>query len=97
MYKLASLYGRASPCGVQLLHLWTRSCSVPVKQHWLRVQSTSLDCSVNQPTLVERAINKGRVRSRKRWGSRSKLTFLGQVGSASRANVNEKGGGREAS
>jgi hypothetical protein len=97
MYKLASLHSRASPCGVPLPHLWARSCSVPVKQHWLRVQSIYSDCAINQPTLVERAINQGRVRSNTRWGTRSKLTFLGQVGNASRANVNERGGGCEAS
>lgn len=87
MYELASLHGRASPCGVLLLHLWVRSCSIPVEQHWLRVQSIYSDCAVNQSTLVERAINQGRVRYNTRWGSRSKLTFLGQVGSIFGAKI----------
>jgi hypothetical protein len=66
-------------------------------QPTLVVQPVNAVCAFNQPTLVVRPINPGRVCSRKRWGTQPELTFLGQVGDARQANVNERGGGLDPS
>lgn len=73
--------------------------ALPFRVHraMLIVQPVNVVCVTNQHTLVVRPINPGRVCSRKRWGTRSELTFLRQVGDARQANVNERGGGLDPS